>query len=213
MIPQIPGLDEWMEAQFQEIPRPSFREIEERLRKTPFWDKIRAAGYRTGKSSIYTHWVRWSAETARKRVLADYAKSFNAAGEDDDALAIERAISGVANNALMDAIQQETIEGGITEKAADLIELHRKLQTSSARREAERRAAGVKTRAAYAAAREEIIAILEKHPEALRLVLAAIDNAEQDTETKHDSPKRREKRQREAGGSKDPSVQSLPQAA
>jgi hypothetical protein len=182
VIPDIEGLPEWLEAQFQEAPRPSFREIEARLKKTPYWLKIRAAGFRTGKTSIHTHWVRWNAEIARKRVIADAASRYNASGG-GDVLDIEAAITGLANVAIFEDLQDELSQGtGITAKATGLIELHRKLQVSSARREAERRQAGVNRRKAYEEARAEIVAILEASPDLLRLVLAAIDNAEKKAE-------------------------------
>ncbi len=191
LIPEIPGLPEWLETQFQEVPRPSFKEIEERLKKTEFWPKIRARGFRTGKSSIHTHWVKWNAELARKRVLAEYAAAYNATGESDDLLAIEAAITGLANVAIFESLQEELSEStGVSEKATALIDLHRKLQSSSARREAERRAAGKTQRNAYAQAREEIIAILKENPDALKLVLAAIDNAEDSTEKKWSTTKK-----------------------
>lgn len=214
VIPQIEGLSEWMEQQFQEVPRPSFREIETRLQKTPFWQKIRAAGFRTGKSSIHTHWVRWFAEIARKRVIADYAARFNETGDEGDILAIETAISGLANVGIFDALQEELSGNGLTEKAQTLIELHRKLQTSSARREAERRQAGVNARGAYETARAEIVAILKKQPDALRLVLAAIDNAQTKSEDSDGSSQRSNERSSSSDRrSKRAPVQSLPKAA
>jgi hypothetical protein len=185
VIPQIPGLAEWMAEQFREVPRPSFREIETRLKETPYWQTIRAAGYKTGKSTIHTYYVNWFAEMAQKRVIAEEAASYNDSGKAGDVLDIEAAISGLANVAIFQDLQQELREGkGVSPKAGALIDLHRKLQTSSARREAERRAAGVSARRAYEAAREEIVAILKDNPDALRLVLAAIDNAQTKTEEK-----------------------------
>jgi hypothetical protein len=181
LIPEIPGLAEWMEEQFQQTPRPAFREIEERLKQTEFWPKIRAAGFRTGKSSIHTHYVRWHAESARKRVVAECAATYNASGDAADILDIEAAITGLANVAIFEDLQEELSDGkGISPKAGSLIDLHRKLQSSSARREAERRAAGVSTRKAYEAARAEIVAILENNPDALQLVLGAIDKAQEE---------------------------------
>jgi len=183
VIPKIPGLPEWMAEQFREVPRPSFREIETRLKQTEFWPKIRAAGYRTGKSTIHTYYVSWFAEMAQKRVIAEEAATYNESGKAGDVLDIEAAISGLANVAIFQDLQQELREGkGVSPKAEALIELHRKLQTSSARREAERRAAGVSTRKAYDAACEEITSILKANPDELRLVLAAIDKAQKKTE-------------------------------
>jgi hypothetical protein len=183
VIPQIPGLPEWMAEQFREVPRPSFREIEDRLKTTEFWPKIRAAGFRTGKSTVHRYYVSWFAEMAQKRVIAEEAATYNESGTAGDVLDIEAAISGLANVAIYHDLQQELREGkGVSPKAGALIDLHRKLQTSSARREAERRAAGVSARKAYEAAREEIVTILKDNPDALRLVLAAIDNAQNKTE-------------------------------
>lgn len=180
LVQEIPGLAEWIEEQFLEEPRPSFRQIEERLKQTEFWQKIRAAGFRTGKSSIHTHWVRWNAEAVRRRLIAEAAATYNTNSNAGDILDIETAISGLANVAIFEELQHELSENsGISAKAGALIDLHRKLQASSARREAERRAAGVSTRKAYDAARAEIVAILEEKPELLKLVLAAIDNAAQ----------------------------------
>lgn len=180
LIDAIPGLPEWMEEQFLEEPRPTFREIEERLKQTEFWPKIRAAGFRTGKSSIHTHWVRWNAEAVRKRLIAEAAAQYNASTDAGDILDIEAAITGLANVAIFEELQRELSDNsGISDKASTLIDLHRKLQASSARREQERRAAGVNTKKAYDAARAQIVAILEGNPDALKLVLAAIDNAAQ----------------------------------
>jgi hypothetical protein len=185
LIPQIPGLAEWLEAEFEKVPRASFKEIEERLKKTPFWPKIRAAGFRTGKTSIHTHWIRWNAERAQKQTLADQTAALSAAIGGEDVLATEATITALANASLLNALENELHEEpGVSAKAASLIDLHRKLQTSSARREAERRAAGIGARRAYAQARAEIVAVLKDQPEALDLVLAAIDNAEASTEKK-----------------------------
>lgn len=184
-IPEIPGLPEWMEEQFKQAPRPSFREIEVRLKETPFWNKIRAAGFRTGKSTIHTYYVKWFADMARKNVVAEYAAAYNVSGSSGDVLDIEAAITGLVNVAIFQDLQDELNEGkGVTPKAAALVELHRKLQSSSARRESERRAAGISARKAYEAAREEIVAILRDSPDALRLVLAAIEKAQNRTEEK-----------------------------
>lgn len=182
-IPAIPGLAEWMEEQFRQVPRPSFREIERRLKETPFWTKIRAAGFRTGKSTIHTYYVNWYAEMARKRVVAEHAAAYNETGRPDDVLDIETAITGLANVAIYQALQDELKEGkGVTPKVNSLIDLHRKLQASSARREQERRAAGVNTRKAYDAATAEILSILEDSPDMLSLVLAAIRKAQNQTQ-------------------------------
>jgi hypothetical protein len=183
VIPKIAGLPEWMAEQFREVPRPSFREIETRLKETEFWPKIRAAGYRTGKSTIHTYYVNWFAEMAQKRVIAEEAATYNESGKAGDVLDIEAAISGLANAAIFQDLQQELREGkGVSPKAEALIELHRKLQTSSARREAERRAAGVNKQKAYDAACDEITSILKENPDQLQLVLAAIDKALKKTE-------------------------------
>jgi hypothetical protein len=183
VIPKIPGLPEWMAEQFREVPRPSFREIEERLKQTAFWPKIRAAGYRTGKSTIHTYYVNWFAEMAQKRVIAEEAATYNESGKAGDVLDIEAAISGLANVAIYQDLQQELREGkGVSPKVGALIDLHRKLQTSSARREAERRAAGVNKRKTHEAAREEVMSILKGNPDALRLVLDAIDSAQKKAE-------------------------------
>jgi hypothetical protein len=172
-----------MAEQFREVPRPPFREIETRLKATGFWPKIRAAGYRTGKSTIHTYYVRWFAEMAQKRVIAEEAAAYNEGGKASDVLDIEAAISGLANVAIYQNLQDELREGkGLSPKAGALIDLHRKLQTSSARREAERRAAGVNKRKAWEAASEEVQAILKDNPDTLALVLAAIDKAQKKTE-------------------------------
>lgn len=181
-----------MEEQFMETPRPSFREIEERLKATAFWPQLREAGFHTGKSSIHDYWIRWNAQTARKRVIADCAATYNASGNSGDILDIETAISGLASVAIFEELQEELSEGkGISAKAGALIDLHRKLQTSSARRETERRAAGVSTRKAYQAARDEIVEILKGTPDALQLVLAAIDRAQDETGTRTIEPSSR----------------------
>lgn len=184
VIPEVPGLTEWLEAQFEEFPRPSFREIEERLQKTPFWEKIRAKGYKTGKSSIHTHWVKWSAERAHHKAVAEYAEQLVAETDPADAFAIETAITRHANVAILDELVSELAGGKVTDTAKQLIDLHRKLQSSSARREAERRASGSSLRRAYEEARSEIAAILKEDPEARRRVLAAIDNAQNSAERK-----------------------------
>jgi hypothetical protein len=174
-----------MEEQFKQVPRPSFREIETRLKETPFWNKIRAAGFRTGKSTIHTYYVNWFADMARKRVVTEYAAAYNDSGKRGAVLDIEAAITGLVNVAIFQDLQDELNEGkGVTPKAAGLVELHRKLQSSSARRESERRAAGISARKAYEAAREEIVAILKDSPDALQLVLTAIEKAQTKTEEK-----------------------------
>ena len=184
-ILEIPGLSDWLDEQFREIPRPSFKEIEARLKKTDFWTKIRAKGFKTGKSTIHEQYVKWHAELARKRAEAEFAASFNETGESGDILAIEATITGLANIGILNGLRDELTDGKVTENAKSLIDLHRKLQSSSARREAERRAAGVLTRRAYEEARGEIVSILKEHPDALKLVLAAIDKAQNTTELKN----------------------------
>lgn len=183
VIPKIPGLGDWMAEQFREVPRPSFREIENRLKTTEFWPKIRALGYRTGKSTIHTYYVSWFAEMAQRQVIAEEAATYNESGKAGDVLDIEAAISGLANVAIFQHLQEELREGkGVSPKAEALIELHRKLQTSSANRERERRAAGVNARKAYEKAREEIETILKDNRELRDLILAAIDKAQKKME-------------------------------
>ena len=186
VIPEIPGLTDWLDLQFREFPRPAFREIEERLRKTPFWDKIRAKGYRTGKSSIYTHWVHWHAEMARKNAVDEFAAAY-AEGDGGEALNLEKAISEFANRGILDDLQRDRAEHGeFSEKGERLVDLHRKLQSSSARREAERRAAGVVWQRAMNEAEEEIATALSEHPDLRRQVIAALDKARAATaEVKH----------------------------
>jgi len=167
-----------MEAQFKQVPRPSFTEIEERLKKTDFWPMILKAGRRTGKSSVHTWWLKWTADVARKRVAAEFASAFNQ-GSGREILDIETAITGLANIAILEGIREEIDEKRtVTDKASKLIELHRRLQSSSARREAERRASGRATRAAYEYLRNEVFTDLKQDQEALRVVLAALDRAD-----------------------------------
>ncbi len=147
--------------------------------KSSFWPSILAAGKRVGKTSIHTWWLKWSADMARKRVASEFAEAFNR-GSGKEILEIETAITGLANIAILESLRQE-LDGDksvVTEKVSKLVDLHRKLQSSSARREAERRAAGRIERRAYANARAEIAEILKNQPEAMNLVLAAIDNAQ-----------------------------------
>lgn len=60
-IGDVPGLERWMELQFQQVPRPAFREIERRLRQDPIWDVVMKSGYHTGRSAIHAYWKKWSA--------------------------------------------------------------------------------------------------------------------------------------------------------
>ena len=178
-IAEIPGLAEWMETQFKLVPRPSFTEIEERLKRTNFWPKILASGRRTGKSSVHTWWLKWTADIARKRVAAEFASAFNQ-GSGKEILEIETAITGLANLAILEGIRQE-IDGKntVTDKASKLIELHRRLQSSSARREAERRAAGRTERLAIEKVRKEMVSELDKEPAARKVFLDALARVEE----------------------------------
>lgn len=172
-----------MEEQFREEPRPSFKVIEERLKETEFWPKIRALGYRTGKSTIHRYYVEWFARLARKRVIAEEAARHIKSGTDGEVLNVEAAITELANDAIYEDLRQELREG-VSPKGRELIDLHRKLQASSARREAERRAARVSARKAYNEMTTAIIDILKDKPAELKLVLGAIENAKNKAEAK-----------------------------
>jgi hypothetical protein len=120
---------------------------------------------------------------ARKQVASEFAEAFNR-GSGREILEIETAITGLANIAILESLRQE-LDGDktVSDKVSKLVDLHRKLQSSSARREAERRAAGRIERRAYANARAEISDILSQQPEALKLVIAAIDKAAEEAES------------------------------
>jgi hypothetical protein len=169
VIDEIPGLAAWMEAQFLKVPRPTFREIATELTASEFWPLITRAGHATGRSSIHAYWKNWQKRRATRVARALIANN--------DPLGAEAGVSSLANAAIAEEFEREYREHGLTKHALALIALHGKHQASSARREAERRAAGEVERRALEKARDEMVATLREHPEALRVVLEAIDRS------------------------------------
>lgn len=170
VIDEIPGLATWMEAQFLKVPRPTFREIAARLKESEFWPTITRHGFTTGKSAIHEYWKTW-----KKRRATGVARALLNA---QDPLSAEASVSSLANAAIAEEFEREYREHGLTKHALALIELHGKHQASSARREAERRAAGDVERRAFEKARNELVQTLRAHPDALRLVLEALESSE-----------------------------------
>ena len=97
---QIPSLATWVETEFVKVPRPTFREIAERLAKSEFWPLIQKEGYATGKTAIYAYWKKWK----NQRIFRT--------SEGSDPLAGEARISALINAAIEDELEREMSRGG-----------------------------------------------------------------------------------------------------
>lgn len=160
-----PALREWLTEQLQQRPAPTLNELVEKSRTT---------GFSIGRTAIFEFRLAFKAEQERKRLMLDLAQEFNDSANDGNVLDVETAVSTLATS----RIYQKLLERAeLDAEAMELLDLFRKLQSSSSQRERTRFAVERGIRATMIRIRAQMQEILKKDPDTLRRVLAAIDQA------------------------------------
>ncbi len=160
-----PKLRAWLVDALQRRPAPTLDELVE---------EARATGYAVGRTAIWEFRLAYEAERARKDLVFDLAERYNGTSTDGSVLQIETAIATLASARIFQTLfENEKLD----DKQKDLLELFRKLQTSSSNRERTRFAVERGVRATTRRIRAEMQALLKKDPDTLRKVLTAIDQA------------------------------------
>ena len=163
-VDEDPKLRAWLKAALQRRPAPTLEDLVEEARST---------GFSIGRTAIWEFRVAFEAECARKELVFDLAERFNS-GKDGSVLEIETAIATMASSRIY---QQLLDKSTIDSEARELLELFRKLQSSSSQRERTRMYVDRGIRATTQKIRAEMQALLRKDPDTLRRVLSVIDQA------------------------------------
>jgi hypothetical protein len=160
------NLRAWLMEALQRRPAPTLDELVE---------ESRGLGFSIGRTAIYAFRVGFEAERARRALVFDLAEEYNASNPTEHVLEIETAISTMSSARIFQQLLQS---GVIDDKATALIELHRKLQTSSSNRERTRMFIDRGTRTAILRLRGELLdALKDEDRDVQRRVLAALDRA------------------------------------
>jgi hypothetical protein len=144
----IPGLANWIEAEFLKVPTPTYREMRRGCEHPSFGRRSWQPGFRR-ENRPSTYHRRWKKEQALRETRLMTAAH--------GVLDVEAGITAIGNRALTEEFLREYSQRGLTPKAMAILDMHRKMQASSSRREAERRAAGTVERRAFERAREEMV--------------------------------------------------------
>lgn len=164
-VDETPALRKWLEEALQRRPVPTLDELVEEAKST---------GYSIGRTAVWEFRVAFEAEQARKKLVLDLADQYNRTSSDGRVLDIETAIATLASSRIF---QQLLDKGQIDAEARELLELFRKLQSSSSQRERTRMYVERGIRATTLRIRAQMQKLLKKDPDTLRRVLEAVDNA------------------------------------
>lgn len=160
-----PKLRAWLLEALQRRPAPTLDDLV---------DEARSTGFAIGRTAIWEFRVAYEAERARKELVLDLAEQYNSASADGSVLQIETAIATLASARIFQTLfENEKLDAN----QKDLLELFRKLQTSSSNRERTRFHVERGIRATALRIRAEMQQVLKKDPDTLRKVLVAIDRA------------------------------------
>jgi hypothetical protein len=164
-VDEDPELRAWLKAALQRRPAPTLDDLVEEARST---------GFAIGRTAIWEFRVAFEAECARKDLVFDLAERFNSGNAGGSVLEIETAIATMASSRIY---QQLLDKSTIDSEARELLELFRKLQSSSSQRERTRMYVDRGIRATTQKIRAEMQELLRKDPDTLRRVLSVIDQA------------------------------------
>ncbi len=164
-VEEDPQLRQWLVEALQRRPAPTLDELVTEAKTT---------GFAVGRTAIWEFRVAFEAERARKQLVLDLAKQYNETTDDGRVLDIETAIANFASARIF---QQLLDKNSLDAEARELLELFRRLQSSSSQRERTRFHVERGIRATTLRIRAQMQELLKKDPETLRRVLAAVDRA------------------------------------
>jgi hypothetical protein len=164
-IDDDPALRLWLEEALQRRPTPTLDDLVGEARNT---------GFAVGRTAVWEFRVAFVAEQERKKLVLDLAKQYNDVSTDGHVLDIETAIATFASARIF---QELLDKSSLDSDARELLELFRKLQSSSSQRERARFAVERGVKAAMIRIRAAAQDILKRDPETLRRLLHAFDQA------------------------------------
>jgi hypothetical protein len=164
-VDEDPKLRAWLTEALQRRPAPTLDELVEEAKST---------GFAIGRSAIWGFRVAFTAEQERKRLMLELAQEYNNASVEGNVLDVETAVSTLATSRIYQRLLEKA---DLDADALELLDVFRKLQSSSSQRERTRFAVERGIRATTIRIRAQMQEILKKDPDTLRRVLAAIDQA------------------------------------
>lgn len=136
-------------------------------------EEIKGSGYYISRSALARFGLEFEIERARLEVVSDMARQYAPAG--GSILDVETAIGALASTKILEQLMGYAGKD-LDEKAAGLLLLFHRLQTSASSRERAKLAHNRGVKAAVAQIREEMLKILRKDPDTLSKVLRAIES-------------------------------------
>jgi hypothetical protein len=164
-VDENPALNKWLREALQRRPVPTLDALV---------NESKACGFAIGRTAIWDFRVAFEAEQERKQLVLDLAKEYNSSSADGQVLDIETAIATLASARIF---QELLDKSSMDAESRELLELFRKLQSSSSQRERTRMYVDRGIRATALRIRAEMQQLLKKDPDTLRRVLAVIDQA------------------------------------
>lgn len=162
-----PGLREWLiENYCKATPRPTLDEVKE---------KLKATGFAIGRTAVWEFDIEFRLRQAEKDFLLDLAKQYNETAADGQVLDIETAIATFGSARIFAELLENAGEK-LSERDLGLLDVFRKLQSSSSMRERTKFAVDRGLKAMAIRFRQEMQALLKKDPDTLRKVLRTIES-------------------------------------
>lgn len=168
VIDQQQGLSELIDSMLLAKPRPTYKEIVERLE---------GSGFRIARSTLARYGYEFEITKREQRLLVEMARML--ASEDPDSiLELERAIAQLANVRIFKALLDPSDkEAAIKDADLDLMNVASRLQSSSSARERARMAHNRGVKAAHARLVAEIQKTLKGTPELRDKLIAKANEA------------------------------------
>ncbi len=161
-----PGLRDWLIENYCKVkPRPTLNEVIEKLKGT---------GFAIGRTAVWEFDIEFRLRQAEKDFLLDLAKQYNETAADGQVLDIETAIATFGSARIFAELLERAGEK-LSERDLELLDVFRKLQSSSSTRERTKFAVDRGLKAMAIRFRQEMQALLKKDPETLRKVLRTIE--------------------------------------
>jgi Arc/MetJ-type ribon-helix-helix transcriptional regulator len=165
-IDQQVGFADWLETQLLEVPKPTYEDIEQRLKATGFY---------ASRSALSRWGLKFDVRRREMKILLEKARIL--ASEDPETiLVLEKATSNLAETKLFEFLLGHD-KDSLDENALSVIFAHSRLQSSSASRERAATVAGGKFRAAMTALKRSLDEKLRSKPEIAKIVVELIDKS------------------------------------
>lgn len=162
------GLSEYIDAMLLEVPRPTYEEMAERIR-TSGWRDV-------STSAIQRYGMKFEIRRREMRLLLEQASLLASDSNPESVLDLERAIANLANTKIYKNLLDPVNE--IDEATREIMTVASRLQSSSSSRERARLAYSRAVKTAVTMIKAEMERVLKRKPEALKIVLRAIDEVE-----------------------------------